>query len=220
MESHCKNLQDTYQIQNGIKLFDFDKCLLFLEFQGKSWYGSNFKIVKDDLETIYKLLIYSMRDELNAKKLDLNLNKGILLSGPVGCGKTSLMNLCNLFSKKGCEYKIKPTREIAFEFASNGYESLNPYIQKNYYQNKLNGYCFDDLGTEKQIKHFGNDCNVMAEILLSRYDHYIENNSITHITTNLSASELEDLYGNRVRSRMRKMVNLIAFEKNAIDKRK
>jgi DNA replication protein DnaC len=219
MENHCKNIQDTYQVQNGMKVYDFKKCLLFLEIQGKSWYGSNFKIIEDDLEIIYKLLIYSMRDELNAKKLDLNLNKGILLSGPVGCGKTSLMNLCNLFSKKGFEYKIKPTREIAFEFASQGYESLNPYIQKNYSQNKLNGYCFDDLGTEKQIKHFGNDCNVMAEILLSRYDQYIENSSLTHITTNLSASELENLYGNRVRSRMRKMVNLIAFDRNSIDKR-
>lgn len=219
MENHCKNIQETYQLQNGIKVYDFNKWLLFLEFKNKTWYGNNFKIVKEDLEIIYKLLIYSMRDEMNAKKLDVNLNKGILLSGPVGCGKTSLMNLCNLFSKKGFEYKIKPTREIAFEFASHEYDSLNPYIQKIYSQNKLNGYCFDDLGTEKQIKHFGNDCNVMAEILLSRYDHYIENTSITHITTNLSASELEDLYGNRVRLRMRKMVNLIAFEQNSCDKR-
>jgi DNA replication protein DnaC len=219
MENHCENIQETYKVLNGIKVYDFNKCLLFLELKGKLWYGNNFKIVKDDLEIICKLLIYSMRDELNAKKLDLNLNKGILLSGPVGCGKTSLMILCNLFSKKGFEYKIKPTREIAFEFAAQGYESLNPYILKNYSQNKLNSFCFDDLGTEKQIKHFGNDCNVMSEILLSRYDHYIQNNSLTHITTNLSATELEDLYGNRVRSRMRKMVNLIAFDRNAIDKR-
>lgn len=219
MEKHCKNIRDTYQVQNGFKVYDFKKCLLFLESQGKEWYGANFKIIEDDLEIIYKLLIYAMRDDINAKKLNLNLNKGILLSGPVGCGKTSLMILCNAFSPKGFEYKIKPTREIAFEFASQGYESLNSYILKNNTQNKLNSYCFDDLGTEKQIKHFGNECNVMAEILLSRYDQYIQNNSLTHITTNLSASELENLYGNRVRSRMRKMVNLIAFDSNSFDKR-
>lgn len=81
------------------------------------------------------------------------------------------------------------------------------------------GYCFDDLGTEQQIKHFGNDCNVMAEILITRYEEFIANGSITHITTNLSASEIEKAYGNRVRSRLRQMFNLIAFDKEAKDKR-
>ena len=52
----------------------------------------------------------------------------------------------------------------------------------------------------------------MAEILLSRYDLFISKTK-THITTNLSATEIEKKnYGNRVRSRLREMVNLIAFE--------
>ena len=83
----------------------------------------------------------------------------------------------------------------------------------------MSGYCFDDLGAEKQIKHFGNDCNVMAEILISRYEQFTQNNSITHITTNLSASELESYYGNRVRSRLRNMFNIIAFDSGCNDKR-
>lgn len=59
----------------------------------------------------------------------------------------------------------------------------------------------------------------MTEILTSRYEHFIENNAITHITTNLSASEIEKAYGNRVRSRLRQMFNLIAFDSNTKDKR-
>jgi DNA replication protein DnaC len=55
--------------------------------------------------------------------------------------------------------------------------------------------------------------------IYSRYEQFIENNSITHITTNLSASELENYYGNRVRSRLRNMFNLIAFDRNSNDKR-
>ena len=54
----------------------------------------------------------------------------------------------------------------------------------------------------------------MDEILITRYGHIIENNSITHITTNLSASEIENVYGNRLRSRMRNMFNLVSFESN------
>jgi DNA replication protein DnaC len=59
----------------------------------------------------------------------------------------------------------------------------------------------------------------MAEILISRYEQFIDNNSVTHITTNLSASELENSYGNRVRSRLKQMFNLIAFDKETKDKR-
>ena len=60
----------------------------------------------------------------------------------------------------------------------------------------------------------------MAEILLSRYEIFTAKKTQTHITTNLSATEIENYYGNRVRSRLREMINLIAFEKGIDDKRK
>ena len=41
----------------------------------------------------------------------------------------------------------------------------------------------------------------------------------THATTNLNAQEMEERYGNRVRSRMRELFNLIAFDKESRDKR-
>jgi hypothetical protein len=87
-------------------------------------------------------------------------------------------------------------------------------------------------------KHFGVDSNVIGEILLSRYDLFTCNAQlvsesyskkpttkigkaiITHGTTNLNADEIEERYGNRVRSRMRELFNLIAFDKNCRDKRK
>jgi hypothetical protein len=59
----------------------------------------------------------------------------------------------------------------------------------------------------------------MAEILLSRYDMFVTKKIQTHITTNLSASEIEAAYGNRVRSRLRQMLNLIAFNPVTKDKR-
>ncbi|HCY80234.1 MAG TPA: ATPase, partial [Xanthomarina gelatinilytica] len=62
-------------------------------------------------------------------------------------------------------------------------------------------------------------CNVMGEILLSRYDLFLQRKIRTHATTNLNAQELEGRYGNRVRSRMRQLFNLIAFDKESKDKR-
>ncbi|HCY81161.1 MAG TPA: ATPase, partial [Xanthomarina gelatinilytica] len=41
----------------------------------------------------------------------------------------------------------------------------------------------------------------------------------THLTTNLNALEIEDRYGERVRSRLREMVNVIAFPSSSPDKR-
>lgn len=129
------------------------------------------------------------------------------------------MHLIRPFAVQVSDYKIKTCREIAFEFAKHGYEVLEPYTKRNNNQSRLSGYCFDDLGAEQQIKHFGNECNVMAEILISRYEEFIYNKSITHLTTNLSASEIEKHYGNRLRSRMRNMFNLISFPTTSKDKR-
>ena len=160
-----------------------------------------------------------IKDENTALKEQIDLSKGIILSGPIGCGKTSIMHLIRPFANPLSDYKIKTCREISFEFAKNGFEAINCYTLKQANQSKISGYCFDDLGAEQQIKHFGHDCNVMAEVLISRYEQFVENKSITHITTNLSASEIENNYGNRLRSRMRAMFNLITFDKETKDKR-
>lgn len=219
MTNHCKYITDTFTVDGNDKVYDFKKCLAYINYHGKLQYGNSFKINEDDCPTFYKLLIYMIKDKSEAEKLQIDLSKGILLSGPIGCGKTSIMHLIRPFSGQASDYKIKTCREIAFEFAKHGYEVLEPYTKRSNNLSRLYGYCFDDLGAEQQIKHFGNDCNVMAEILISRYEEFIDNKSITHITTNLSASEIEKNYGNRLRSRMRNMFNLISFDSNSIDKR-
>ena len=60
----------------------------------------------------------------------------------------------------------------------------------------------------------------MGKVLLSRYDLFLKNNITTQATTNLNAQELEERYGNRVRSRLRQLFNLIAFKNTSIDKRR
>jgi len=219
MPIQIQKVQDTYTIKDNYKIYDFNKCLDYIKHKGQENYGSSFKINSLDIPTIHKLLIYMIKDQKTALKEQIDLSKGILLSGPIGCGKTSIMHLIRPFAYRSSDYKIKTCREISFDFAKTGYEAINKYTLKENYQSHLSGYCFDDLGAEQQIKHFGNDCNVMAEILITRYEQFIENNSLTHLTSNLSASEIEMLYGNRLRSRMRNMFNLISFNRDSNDKR-
>ncbi|QCX40276.1 ATPase [Aureibaculum algae] len=192
--------------------YDFDKLLIYLDVKGKLLFGKKFKIFEEDREIVFKLCNYFIQEEVNCKKLGIDINKGILLSGPVGCGKTSLMKLLPSIVPHHRIYQITPTRNVAFAFNHTGYKTIEHFGNQKF-------YCFDDLGVEPTGRFFGKDCNVMGEILLSRYDLFLKHKIKTHATTNLNAKELEDRYGNRVRSRMRQLFNLVAFEKSSEDKR-
>lgn len=198
---------------------NYQDLILWLEKKGVELYGNQFKILESDYPIIYKLMAYFLKDEATCYQYGINLDKGILLSGPIGCGKTTLMHLMKNMTPVEHKFNIKPCRDISFEFIQEGYEIIHKYSKGKLYQSDPKTICFDDLGTENNLKYFGNECNVMAEILLSRYDIFVSKKIKTHITTNLSASEVETAYGNRVRSRLRNMINLIAFDKNTKDKR-
>lgn len=199
--------------------FTYPEIIAWLENKGIEIFGTHFKIIEDDYPIIYKLIAYFLRDQQACYQLNINLNKGILISGPVGCGKTSLMTLMKYLTPTEHKFILKPCRDISFEFIKEGYEVIHRYSKGKLQQLDPKIYCFDDLGLENNLKYYGNECNVMAEILLSRYDLYISRRVQTHITTNLSASEIEAIYGNRVRSRMRELFNLIAYENHSKDKR-
>ena len=215
-EQNNSTQQPTKTIQSH---YSYDEVITWLEKKGVELYGNHFKILETDYPIVYKLIAYFLKDEPTCFQYGINLNKGILLTGPIGCGKTSLMNLMKYLTATEHKFFVKPCRDISFEFIQDGYQIIHKYSIGKLYQSEPRTYCFDDLGTENNLKYFGNECNVMAEILLSRYDLFISKKLKTHITTNLSATEIEKHYGNRVRSRLREMVNLIAYDKSTPDKR-
>jgi DNA replication protein DnaC len=201
------------------KTYPFESCLEFLEKKGKELFSPGFKVHPEDYEIIFKLLVYFVKDQPKADKYGLSFRKGILLSGPVGCGKTSLMSLFRFYLNGHKRHIMKSCREISFEFIQDGYSVIQKYSRNAFILDEPKIYCFDDLGTENNLKYFGNDCNVMAEVLLSRYDLFVSRKMTTHITTNLNSSEIEGIYGLRVRSRLREQFNLIAFDQSSKDKR-
>ena len=205
------------------KVIQFEECIAFLEKCGKVTFGNQFKIRPVDYKIIFQLLVYFYCDLENAERLGINLKKGILLSGPIGCGKTSLMFLMRFFLAKDEKYRMISTRDVRMEFLRDGFQVVEKYSSKSFFAGqdaiRPKVYCFDDLGLEGDLIYYGNETNLMAEILLGRYPLFIHQHMKTHATTNLSADELEKIYGNRVRSRMREMFNLIAFDHKVADKR-
>ena len=156
-----------------------------------------------------------------------DLNKGIMLAGGVGVGKTTLMKLFQHNQKNS--FIVVSCRKVAQDYVSGGddgkggFKAIEKYwkpfiTSANEFGHNKRAVCFDDLGTESDKSHFGNHLNAMAEVILNRYDNP-DLIGMTHFTTNLSGDEIEKHYGTRVRSRMREMVNKFDF-KDSKDLRK
>lgn len=193
--------------------YDFKETVRYLQTQGKRMYGGKFKIHMEDIKLLHKFIIYMIHEEGQCKKHNIDLKKGILLIGPVGCGKTSWMKLIQTILFKHEHFPVKSARNIAHEFNQEGFEIISRYGARK------TTLCLDDIGVEQNIKFYGNECNTIAEILLHRYELMQTHQIITHATTNLTANEIEKIYGTRVRSRLRSMFNLISFPSTAKDKR-
>jgi len=209
------------ELKDNIVHYDFEKIKTYLNIKCHLIFDKNFRLYKEDETLLFKLCCYYIQDHWTCAKMGIDTNKGLLLSGPVGCGKTSLMKLLPYLAPHKTNYEIIPTRNIVFNFNAAGFEVLEKY-------NDTKNYCFDDLVVEPTGCHYTKQCNVMGEILLSRYEIFKNGRDPvlslakgkTHITTNLNAEELESRYGSRVRSRLREMFNLISFDSSTTDKRK
>src|SRR3990167_1124463 len=169
---------------------------------------------------IWEMCLYFTKDV----RCTLNQKKGLLLYGGVGCGKTTLIKFFN--KNQSNSYAVYSVRDISYEYGKHGADAIIRYkgllkvsAPEEYYGQKEIGVCFDDLGTEIDKKHFGNESNVMAEIFLNRYDNHKSLEGKTHVTTNLNTTQLGERYGDRVRSRLREMFNVLIFENNSPDRR-
>jgi len=77
--------------RGGVFNFSFPASLQWIEERGKILFGSHFSLVESDFELIYKLLVYAIGDQENAANHGISLRKGILLTGPIGCGNVEYL---------------------------------------------------------------------------------------------------------------------------------
>lgn len=170
------------------------------------------------MEKFYQQIYYYFTRD---KRFEQDLNKGLLIIGQVGTGKTTAMRM---FSKIG-RYRVVSSRHIVREFNIDGMMILNRYGKDSFYYEGAPSekvpakLCFDDIGLEDvNSKIFGNSANVLAEILFDRYDCFISDGMITHATTNLSIPSLEKIYGDKMLDRLKEMMNLITCEGKSLRK--
>lgn len=173
---------------------------------------------------IIDLLCQYFTNDPKFEEAGYSLRKGILLHGGVGSGKTSILTA--FMNNQRQSFRMMDCLSIAQQFTQSGYDALNALQEgeKNRFPRENWGqvrffYCFDDLGVESERKHFGNETNVMSELIQMIYDRKVMTTN-THFTTNLNAEQIREVYGQRVASRMREMVNIIVMPEDSPDRRR
>ena len=156
----------------------------------------------------------------DCKAAGWKLNRGLLVCGAIGCGKTKMMQLFAVNKKQN--YEVLSATEMANQYTTKGeyagakiieqftgqHRPIQVLHEGNLWQGSL-GLCIDDIGTEEDKVFFGNKSNVVAEILAARYGNGNLPWHMTHATTNLNLRGLTERYGERLVSRMKEMWNVI-----------
>lgn len=143
----------------------------------------------------------------------LDLSKGILLSGSIGTGKTTLMKIFSEVMKRRMQgFKVYNCTDVCQVYAKTGELDLFLENRNGYLANPV-PLCLDEIGREpKATKHFGSELNVIQHVLHVRYGLFQSQGVKTFATTNCDPNELELFYGAYIRDRIREMMNVVVFE--------
>lgn len=165
-----------------------------------------FVIDDDNWNIVINLYAYFMRDS----HCSFNLKKGLWLEGSLGTGKSTLLYIfSNLMIQYHHGFLVYPCSDIAMQYAVNGDLDKYTYGINSYNSHPVN-MGFDDLGREQiPVYYYKNELNVMQYILSTRYTLWQKQQIQTYITTNSDSEDIEQLYGEFIRSRRQEMFNII-----------
>lgn len=124
-------------------------------------------------------------------------DKGVLLAGGVGIGKTTIMRA--MAAMLDAEYITVP--DLAGRFSTAGEDGFWAMAGRS---EKWDLF-LDDLGAEDKVKSYSNAFPI-KDLIYKRYDLWQRFRIRTHIATNLSGEQVEERYDKRVRDRFKEMM--------------
>ena len=149
-------------------------------------------------------------DALFAKSVDavqkmFATGRGLLLSGPAGCGKTKLMStvMKSLKDTDVSFYYCKEPRDMEY-LRNNADDTLNTNVY------------LDDIGSEERLREYGNTIDIVGDFI-QRY-HYRGKGRL-FATTNLTPLQIQERYDGRILDRLLEMCVLVKMEGESKRKR-
>jgi predicted ATPase len=226
-EREAKAAQNRKQLtESG---WSYDQTRAYMLYRAQSLFDGRF-VLDEFNEPVFDLLCHYFSGSKEFISLaagigvvNPRLEKGIILAGNYGTGKTWLMSL---FRKNNRQvYHVEQAKDIAFAYQKNGDEAIerhrnkivNPFNDPTVFYQKNSGLCMEDIGAEDVKNNFGNKTNVIGDILEARYVNDLLGVWF-HGTTNMTTAQFGDFYGGRVTSRLREKTNFI--ELRGPDRRK
>ncbi|KAA2238797.1 hypothetical protein F0L74_21520 [Chitinophaga agrisoli] len=100
--------------------FNYEQALRVIIKRGKALCGPDYDISEEQEPIVRKLLTWFLHDEAQAAVEGISLEKGILLSRPVGCGKTTIMTILQSLSRKKRPFMIVACYDVAIDYADMG----------------------------------------------------------------------------------------------------
>src|ERR1035437_2907279 len=176
-------------------------------------YFISYQLNTHNTKLIRNLGLWATRNEkFNNPDLGWHIDRGILISGPVGAGKDEIFRILRKYLsylRSPYGYGFKVVWEFAEPFQESGYSCFNEHTGNIYYEELALTDEVSGQPTREYVNHFGTKILIGSEIINIRYKVFKETAWQTHFSTNLAEDALEGVYGKRCMSRLYEMCNIM-----------
>jgi len=213
-KANGRNTQEVFPASKPIekkKAAVLDKSSFWKLF--KKYAGAGYILDNRNQDVIFTVFRYFLQDpdfnQAGIIKSEPDLNKGLLIFGDYGIGKSYLFDILHKMGKELISqgnslmwFRMVSAGELVERYMSESTNKESTFRIENFHKGKL---YIDDLGFEE--KAFGRT-ELLGEVLFERH----RKNSRTFLTTNLNPTQIGQRYGARIEDRLPEMFNIIKWE--------
>jgi hypothetical protein len=180
----------------------------------KAWYlpnGRKMLFPQPFKDTMKNLTKYFIQDSTST----CNLYKGIFLHGPVGTGKTTILDIFSIFTNENnlpTKFTLLDAMDFQRKVTLSGVGEIENLFKK--YPGTI---AFDDLGFEKITKVFGVEIDTLQEVIFKAQKRFKNSGKVLHATSNLGLffdfghGLLSDRYDTRITDRCNELFNFVSL---------